>query len=582
MPKNTEESQTMSQDISDESDSQIDTLDQHTDEAADVLDTGFEVKAIEMNSKQAEAPDTAVVDECNFESCSTENEFMNTETVLDSSVDSKASYFSVLTDSSYYETATSESDSEIQDKVQSLSLRESAVTAGQNSDFINEVFPESKLAVDLTKTAGIEQDDLKESISILTDEVNRNDNGPDMANYEMSVSSKSCLVQKSKASKPLVNNFVESDKDTDFCETLLADSESRNVLENPGWTNEFVDGTEESCVECCNSKEFSNNVAVPSKNLHSDLNKNLVCDISETSDVFANHLVRKQPESFVKPYPSHTATSDSSSLREIESDSRYKMDLKQNLKDSSDSSSKSIEHDFAITMVAQSNLPNDCEVIQNLGNEDLSVRSENETDSDEIFISEKNGYMLDSPKGVEKPALNETDDTMQQKMVQFKKQIHVSKSDHYNLPGHCDKCELIREKIHSSISTDNFQSAKNIENNANNLELESGCRQSHSVLGENNSSHGLKDDIITSVENKLDNIERAMDSIDRKLSAFKQTHEQTVQLYTPHLTSLNIENIKFPSTLLGKLCLEKFFQLNKELRIWRINWKGLTEKLMKV
>ncbi|MEW8486501.1 MAG: hypothetical protein AB2705_15080 [Candidatus Thiodiazotropha sp.] len=580
MPKSTEEgSSLMTQDICDEPGSQTDEMDLH------IEDTGFEVEAVKINSKLAEAHINTAVDECDLETCSTANEFTNTETVLDSSVDSKASYFSVLTDSSYYETATSESDSEIHDKVQSLSLRESAVTASQNCDFSNKVFPESKSLVDLTKTASIEQDDLKESISIMTNEVNRNDNGPDMASYETSVHSKSSFVQRPKAAKPLVNNFVESDKDINFGETLLADSEDMNLLENSGRTNEFVDDTKESCLEFCNSKEFSGNVSFQPKSFHSDLNKNLVCDSSKKTYVFDNHHVKRPPENFVETYPSHTASSDSSGLREIESDSREKMEVGQNGKDNLDNISKSVDHDFAITMVAQCNLPKDCEVLQNLGNEDISVRNENVNDSDINFVSEENSYMLDSPDDVEKAALNETDDSVhskQQNMVQSKNQIHVSKSDHSNLPEQCDKSKLIRENIHNSISSDNIQLAKRIENNANDSELESGCGQTHSVLGENDSAHGLKDDVITFVENKLDNIERAMDSIDWKLSAFKRTEKQTAQLYTPHLTSLNIENIKFPSTLLGKLCLEKFFQLNKELRVWRINWKGLTEKLIKV
>ena len=455
---------------------------------------------------------------------------------------------------------------------------------------------------------------------------NQNCNRQDLKDFENSTLSQFDLSEKPDRPKILVNNYTEHQ------ETSIRNKSEADLTE----TDNSEADVEQACSECSNNKEFSDIVTkVNGKDrLHNDLNKNLVCDILGRKlicDVKSQNLSQDNgnqllncdgAKSFdiVTAAVKHSRNRDEMGISDCEEN---------NLGDNEDS-----VRDCGYLCVGKStHLPiKDQDEINIL---DRNVLADVDLIEEDACLSEKTSDLDDT-------GCNDTDDARNSEMCVIGseqcnkckiikdlivKRVNLNKvemtkngSDDYtdddNDSGNETKCcdkslsssvndeiddiehqldEYIDNDVgkESNLAKDNLQdcdthSYSSVKGKMDDIErvldtyedIDLGNEINGDLAKDNlQDSSNSFEDVIGDIEHKLDTIERKLDD---KLDGFKESDDQITQLYTSNITSLNIENIKFPSESLGKLCLNKFFSVNKNLRSLKINWKGLSENLLKV
>ena len=348
---------------------------------------------------------------------------------------------------------------------------------------------------------------------------------------------------------------------------------------------------------------------------HSDLNVN-VCDTKNgiLNIDFGDVNDKKLPQAPAKP----CLLSDNAESLDVLEDSEHhlrpdiaeEMTFEDDEKENHDSHSENADYDFAINAVEDCNQVDNYEdsvqrqeiIAENIPSEHSSANDDDDDDDDDdssaVSTEDEHSDFQECIEDHEYLGNNKIDET------NFLKQGICEQTD--EKCQECEECNSIREKIKASKSAEGGFSetvdkslGRSASDTCANLKKDNSkgngdLKRSEAILDRSEKTvdadfttdemdkEESRDEYIDSVSNKLTDIEHKLDSIDEKLNAFRQKDEQTVQLYTPHLTGLNIESIKFPSTVLGKLCLEKFFQMNKELRSFQTNWKGISEDLIKV
>ena len=465
--------------------------------------------------------------------------------------------------------------------MQGLSLKECGYIDELTSDHDDEVLSESKLPAGLLNFTHVDKNDLK--FVIESDKENRNSNRHDVTSFKGSASSKSDLTQTPEKPKLLVNNYMNHEDSADNSSTVSDAPKAVNQAELKGTEHSIAADTELSCSECINNKEFIDS-KVQNKGLqHNDLNKNLICDINvdhRICDVTMHD--EKLSLNMVKTHSSCDIVKPFDSLGGIESVSRNateEVDISCASNPEQRNSENSHLLDYKFTEgKAEHSTSGKNEFVKTMEDETYLVEADISTGVNNSDIaSEKDAYLSENTSYLEDSACNEMDDT---KLRQG--QVHLE-VDTNGSSEQCNQCRIIKEKLlsiervgNNTCEVTNTSSGKTEKQEDDTLDSEINSDSANDNLQESENS------LSRSVKDKIDDIKNKLDTIDEKLSAFTQTGEQPVQLYIPNLTSLNIENIKFPSKLLGKLCLEKFFQLNKNLRSFKVNWKGLYENIMKV
>ena len=498
---------------------------------------------------------------------------------------------------------------------------------GNNAEANSDSQPDyigKKLVLERDKTVHMEnlslndlETDEKPDIDNIVTEVgeNQNCNRQDLNDFEKSTLSQFDLSEKPDRSKILVNNYVEHQETSIKNESKLCNLRQADL-------------TEQACSECSNNKEFSDIVTkVNGKDgLHNDLNKNLVCDIPDrklTGDVKSQNL----------------SQDDSNQL--LNCDGAKSFDIvtaavkhSRNIGEMGTSDCEDSVRDYRYLSVGKStHLPSKDQDKINLLDRNVLA---------DVDLIEEDACLSENTSDLDDTGCNETDDARNSEMCVIGseqcnkcmfikdlivKRVNLNKvemtnngSDDYtdgdNDSGTETKCcdkslsSSVNDEIHdikhqldkyidndigkeSNLAKDNLQdcdthSSSSVKGKMDDIERVLDTCEDIDLGNEINGdltkgnlqdSSNSFEDVIGDIEHKLDTIERKLDD---KLDGFKEADDQITQLYTSNITSLNIENIKFPSESLGKLCLDKFFSVNKNLRSLKINWKGLSENLLKV
>ena len=515
---------------------------------------------------------------------------------------------------------------------------------GNNAEANSDSQPDyigKKLVLERDKTVHMEnlslndlETDEKPDIDNIVTEVgeNQNCNRQDLNDFEKSTLSQFDLSEKPDRSKILVNNYVEHQETSIKNESELCNLRQADLTE----TGISKADVERACSECSNNKEFSDIVTkVNGKDgLHNDLNKNLACDIPGRKlicDVKSQNLSQDDgnqllncdgAKSFdiVTAAVKHSRNGDEMEISDWEEN---------NLGDNEDS----VRDGGYLSVGKSTHLPCKDQDERNLLDRNVLA---------DVDLIEEDACLSENTSDLDDTGCNDTDDARNSEMCVIGseqcnkcmfikdlivKRVNLNKaemtnngSDDYtdddNDSGNETKCcdkslsssvngkiddiehqldEYIDNDVgkESNLAKDNLQDCDThssssvkgkMDDNARVLDtckdIDFGNEINGDLMKENlQDSSNSFEDVIGDIEHKLDTIERKLDD---KLDGFKEAGDQITQLYTSNITSLNIENIKFPSESLGKLCLDKFLSVNKNLRSLKINWKGLSENLLKV
>ena len=454
---------------------------------------------------------------------------------------------------------------------------------------------------------------------------NQNCNRQDLNDFEKS-------SEKPDRPKILVNNYVEHQETPNKNDSELCNLRPDDLTE----TDNSEADVEQACSECRNNKEFSDIVTkVNGKDrLHNDLNKNLVCDIPDrklTGDVKSQNLSQDDGNQLLNCDGAKSFGIVTASVKH--SRNRGEMGIsdceENNLGDNEDR----VRDGGYLSVGKRTHMPSKDQDEINLLDRNVLA------DVDPI---EEGACLSENTSDLDYTGCNETDDAGNSEMCVIGseqcnkcmfikdlivKRVNLNKvemtnngSDDYtdddNDSGNETKCcdkslsSSVNDEIddiehqldeyidndlgkESNLAKDNLQdcdthSSSSVKGKMDDIEHVLDTCEDIDLGNEINSDltkDNLQDSsdsfeaVIGDIEHKLDTIERKLDD---KLDGFKEAGDQITQLYTSNVTSLNIENIKFPSESLGKLCLGKFFSVNKNLRSLKINWKGLSENLLKV
>ena len=478
--------------------------------------------------------------------------------------------------------------------------------------------------ISLTDLETDEQPDIDKIVTEVGE--NQNCNRQDLKDFEKSTLSQFDLSEKPDRPKILVNNYTEHQ------ETSIRNKSEADLTE----TGHSKADVEQACSECSNNKEFSDIVTrVNGKDrLHNDLNKNLVCDIPDRKligDVKSQNLSQDDGNQLLHCDGAKFFDIVTASVKH--SKNRGEMVIsdceENNLGDNEDS----VRYGEYLSVGKSTRLPSK-------GQDEIHLLDRNVLA--DVDLIEEDACLSEKTSDLDDTGCNEIDDARNNEMCvigseqcskcMFIKDLIVKRvnldkvemtnngSDDYtdddNDSGNETKCcdkslsssvndeiddiahrldEYIDNDIgkESNLAKDNLQdcdthSSSSVKGKMDDIERVLDTCEDIDLVNEINgdlTKDNLHDSsnsfeaVIGDIEHKLNTIERKLDD---KLDGSKEADDQITQLYTSNITSLNIENIKFPSESLGKLCLDKFFSVNKNLRSLKINWKGLSENLLKV
>ena len=461
---------------------------------------------------------------------------------------------------------------------------------------------------------------------------NQNCNRQDLNNFEKSTLSQFELSEKPDRPNILVNNYTEHQETPNKNESELCNLRQSDLTET-GYSKADIG---QACSECSNNKEFSDIVTkVNGKDrLHNDLNKNLVCDIPDRKlicDVKSQNLFQDDGNQLLNCDGAKSFGIVTASVKH--SRNRGEMVISDCEENNLVDNEGSVRDGGYLSVGKSTHLPSKDQDERNLLDRNVLA---------DVDLIEEDACLSENTSDLDDTGCNDTDDARNSEMCVIGseqcnkckiikdlivKRVSLNKvemtdngSDDYTDDDNdsgtetkcCDKSlsssvnveidgiehqldEYIDNDIgkENNLAKDNLQdcdthSSSSVKGKIDDIEhvldtcedIELGNEINGDLTKDNlqDSSNSLEA-VIGDIEHKLDTIERKLDG---KLDGFKEADDQITQLYTSNLTSLNIENIKFPSESLGKLCLDKFFSVNKNLRSLKINWKGLSVNLLKV